>query len=212
MEKLPKNHCRHYLLFFFYQSNGSITSLEAAKKICSVYGRSAISEKLAKGGLKNLRKEISIAMMIQSLDKSVRSAWIFLKKRSRNSQKQQRENLPKNSNVTLKQKRGYKKFFLLHDNARPHTSKKTQAAIKDFNFELSPHPSYSPDLAPTDFHLFLSLSNRMRDATFKNTRELEKFIEDFFSSKLQEFFEKEFDKLAMKWKKTIENNGEYTKE
>ena len=113
---------------------------------------------------------------------------------------------------TLKQKRRCKKFFLLHDNACPHTSKKTQAAIKDFNFELLSHLPYSPDLALTDFYLFLSLSNQMRDLTFKNTRELEKFIEDFFSSKSQEFFEKGFDKLVMRWKKTIENNGEYTKE
>ena len=60
---------------------------------------------------------------------------------------------------TLKQKCQYKKFFLLHDNTRPHTSKKTQAAINDFNFELLSHPPYSPNLAPTDFYLFLSLSN-----------------------------------------------------
>ena len=52
----------------------------------------------------------------------------------------------------------------------------------------------------------------MRDVTFKNTRELEKFIEDFFSLKSQEFFEKGVDKFVMRWKKTIENNGEYTKE
>ena len=55
MEKLPKNHCRH-LLLLFNQSNGSISSLEAAKKICSVYGRSAISEKTCKRWLKKFEK------------------------------------------------------------------------------------------------------------------------------------------------------------
>ena len=55
MEKLPKNHFR-YLLLFVNQSNGSISSLEAAKKICSVYGRSAISEKTCKRWLKNFEK------------------------------------------------------------------------------------------------------------------------------------------------------------
>ena len=56
MKKLPKNHCRHFLLFFLNQSNGSISSLVAAKKICSVYGRSAISEKTCKRWLKKFEK------------------------------------------------------------------------------------------------------------------------------------------------------------
>ena len=58
-----------------------------------------------------------------------------------------------------------------------------------------PHPPYSPDLAPTDFHLFISLSNRMRDVTFTNTRELEKFIEDFFHRNPRNFLKKDSTSL-----------------
>ena len=60
MRNLPKNHFRHFLLLFFNQSSGSISSLEAAKKIFSVYGRSAISEKTCKRWLKKFEKHFNL--------------------------------------------------------------------------------------------------------------------------------------------------------
>jgi transposase len=45
-------------------------------------------------------------------------------------------------------------FLLQHDNARPHTSLKTVEHIVSLCWTVVPHPPYSPDLAPSDFHLF----------------------------------------------------------
>jgi hypothetical protein len=47
-----------------------------------------------------------------------------------------------------------KGVFLLHDSARPHAAARTNALIKLFNWDIFDHPSYSPDLAPSDYHLF----------------------------------------------------------
>jgi histone-lysine N-methyltransferase SETMAR len=44
--------------------------------------------------------------------------------------------------------------LLHHDNARPHTARATQERIQDLQRELIEHPPYSPNLAPSDFHLF----------------------------------------------------------
>jgi histone-lysine N-methyltransferase SETMAR len=43
---------------------------------------------------------------------------------------------------------------LLHDNAHPHRAAHTQALLQKFCWDLLDHPPYSPDLAPSDFHLF----------------------------------------------------------
>ena len=48
-------------------------------------------------------------------------------------------------------------ILLLHDNARQHSVAQTQDLITSFRWEQMDHPAYSPDLAPSDFHLFLHL-------------------------------------------------------
>ena len=47
---------------------------------------------------------------------------------------------------------------MIHDNARPHTAAATQNLITTFGWEQFDHPPYSPNLAPSDFHLFLHLN------------------------------------------------------
>ena len=44
-----------------------------------------------------------------------------------------------------------------HDNAPSHTSVIAMAVINDYGFELIQHPPFSPDLAPSYFHLFPKL-------------------------------------------------------
>jgi histone-lysine N-methyltransferase SETMAR len=39
-------------------------------------------------------------------------------------------------------------MLIQHDNARPHTSLRSQEAIAKFGWTVLPHPPYSPDLAP----------------------------------------------------------------
>jgi len=49
------------------------------------------------------------------------------------------------------------RVVFLHDNATPHTAKKTKRKIMCLHWLVLPHPPYSPNMAPTDFKLFLSL-------------------------------------------------------
>ena len=64
----------------------------------------------------------------------------------------------------LKEKRahyysGHDKVILLHDNARPHVAAPVKTYLETLKWELSPHPSYSPGIAPYDFHLFRSMTH-----------------------------------------------------
>ena len=47
--------------------------------------------------------------------------------------------------------------LLQRDNARPHTATMMKNAIQRLGWTLLPHPPYSPDLAPSDYHLFHTL-------------------------------------------------------
>jgi len=43
------------------------------------------------------------------------------------------------------------------DNARPHVSLAKRQKLLQFGWNVLPHLPYSPDIAPSDFHLFRSL-------------------------------------------------------
>jgi hypothetical protein len=45
-------------------------------------------------------------------------------------------------------------MLIQHDNARLHTNLWAQEAVAIFGWTVPPHSPYSPDLAPSDFHLF----------------------------------------------------------
>ena len=47
-----------------------------------------------------------------------------------------------------------KGMLLLHDNVHPHGANQTTVALRSFKWEVLQHPPYSPDLTPSDFHLF----------------------------------------------------------
>lgn len=44
--------------------------------------------------------------------------------------------------------------ILQHDNARPHIARTIRDTLTRLDWEVLPHPPYSPDLAPSDYHLF----------------------------------------------------------
>jgi len=54
-------------------------------------------------------------------------------------------------------------FLLEHDSARPHTSLKT---VEHLGWTVVPHPPYSPDLAPSDFHLIGTMKDGLRGQHF----------------------------------------------
>ncbi|KAK9511100.1 hypothetical protein O3M35_005730 [Rhynocoris fuscipes] len=50
-----------------------------------------------------------------------------------------------------------------HDNARPHVPLAVRNKLLSFDWDVLPHPPYSPDIAPCDYYLFLSLKNSLRE-------------------------------------------------
>ena len=87
--------------------------------------------------------------------------------------------------AVIKEKRRGKlrQGVLLHqDNAPAHTSAVAKAAIGGCGFELLQHPPYSPDLAPSDFHLFRFLKESLRGQKFESDENVIQAIDDWLSS------------------------------
>jgi hypothetical protein len=57
-------------------------------------------------------------------------------------------------------------FLLQHNNARPHSSLRTIGHVAKFGWIFLQHPSYSPELVPSDFHLFGPMKNGLRGQHF----------------------------------------------
>uniref|UniRef100_A0A1I7WYR8 HTH_48 domain-containing protein n=1 Tax=Heterorhabditis bacteriophora TaxID=37862 RepID=A0A1I7WYR8_HETBA len=88
--------------------------------------------------------------------------------------------------------------ILIHDNPRPHVAQ---------NNRIQLNSPYSPDLPPTDYHLFCNLEHHTRNKTFRNRTEVEMSFTDFVSSKDPDFFEKEINLLETRWQECVKANG-----
>ena len=95
------------------------------------------------------------------------------------------------------------------DNARPHTSLVTRKKLLELGWEVMPHSPYSPNLVPSDYHLFRSIQNHLNGKIFDSNEAVKKKLIQFFASKNQTFYESGIMKLTERWQKVIEQNGQY---
>jgi histone-lysine N-methyltransferase SETMAR len=111
---------------------------------------------------------------------------------------------------SIQQKRPGKRHgvILQHDNALPHTANVRKAAIQELDWEILAHPPYSLNLAPSDYHLFGSLSNNLHGVSFNDDAKLQNWLDDYFMAKLMDFFKRETENLPGRWEAVV-NNGEY---
>ncbi|KAG5310542.1 MOS1T transposase, partial [Pseudoatta argentina] len=96
------------------------------------------------------------------------------------------------------------KVILLHDNARPHVAKPVKTSVL-------PHPPYSPDIAPSDFHLFRSMAHGLADRRFHSYEGAQKWIDSWIASKDMSFFRRGIHVLPERWEKVVSSDGQYFK-
>lgn len=95
------------------------------------------------------------------------------------------------------------------DNARPHVAIKTLQKLKEFEWDIIPHPPYSPDIAPSDYYLFRSLEHFIAGKSFKDSASIKMTLDQFFDSKTDKFYKGGIDQLPKRWEKITKQNGNY---
>ena len=94
-------------------------------------------------------------------------------------------------------------FFYM---TRPHISHHTTEEIMKIGLEVLPHPSYSLDLAPSDFHLFGPLKEAHRGIHFKDEEAVKTSV---LRRQYLAFYRAGIHALVKRWTKTVEMDGYY---
>jgi len=97
----------------------------------------------------------------------------------------------------------------LHDNAPAHQAFATQKKLAYLSFQCLDHPPYSPDLAPSDYHLFPGLKKQLKSRHFSSDAEVIAAWRPGWTDNLLIFFLSGLHKLEQRAKTFIEIRGEY---
>ena len=81
----------------------------------------------------------------------------------------------------------------MHDNAPVHRALATQKKLAYLRFQYIDHPPFSPDLAPSDYHLLPGVEKKLKICHFSSDAEVIVAAETWLDGQRSEFF---FELLA----------------
>jgi hypothetical protein len=110
----------------------------------------------------------------------------------------------------LREKRPKKKTVILqHDNARPHIARLTSQTNKGNIWELLSRPPYSPNLAPSDYHLFGPLKNHLTGHHYEINEAALEAVRSWLRGAGTDFYHRGIFKSLHRWKKCINRDGDF---
>jgi hypothetical protein len=98
---------------------------------------------------------------------------------------------------------------LLHDNARQHTAARTGQLLEQLQWEVFEHPPYSPDLAPSDFHIFLHLKRFLAAERLSSDDEVKTAVQLWVKTLAADFLDEGIQKLVSRYDKCLTLGGDY---
>ena len=101
-----------------------------------------------------------------------------------------------------------KGVLFLHDNAPAHRALATQKKLVYLGFQCLDHPPYSPDLAPSDYHLHPGLKKQLKGRHFSSDA-VTAAAETRLDGQSYELFLSGLQKSEQRARKCIELRGEY---
>jgi histone-lysine N-methyltransferase SETMAR len=100
-------------------------------------------------------------------------------------------------------------WFLHHDNAPSRTSLVVQQFLAEKNIPVITQPLYSPDLAPSDFWLFLTLKMGLKGTHFATMEDIKSNATAELRKIRKEAFHRCFQQWQNRWSKCVCAQGPY---
>jgi histone-lysine N-methyltransferase SETMAR len=97
---------------------------------------------------------------------------------------------------------------MLRDCPLTHCRRNTDL-IATFGWEQFDHSPFTPDLAPSDCHVFLHLKNFLGGRRFHDDSEVKEDVNTCFSSQAASFYDAGIQKLVPRYDKCLNNVGNY---
>jgi len=111
--------------------------------------------------------------------------------------------------VKEKHRKFSKGVLFLHDNAPAHRVLVTQKNLAYLGFHSLDHTPYSPDLALSNYHLFLGLKKQLKGLENSSDAEVIAVAETWLDGQTSDCFLSGLQKLEQRVKKCIELRGVY---
>ena len=102
-----------------------------------------------------------------------------------------------------------KKIMFHHDNALANSSIVAMTKINELKFEFFPQPPYSPDLAPSDYHLFPNLQKCLGGKKFDSNEEVIDAVNEYFEGLDESDYKNGITALEHRYEKCISLDGDY---
>jgi len=100
-------------------------------------------------------------------------------------------------------------MLIQHDNTRSHTSLQTQEAITKFGWNVLPHLPYSPDLVPSDFHLFGPLKDALHGTRFEDDESVIRAMKTWLHEQETSWYREGMHSLVLRWHTAVDIDGDY---
>ena len=97
---------------------------------------------------------------------------------------------------------------LLHANAWPHSTHVTTVPLEKFKWYILIRPPYSPDLVPSNFHLFLHLKKYLAGKKFDDNDEVQEEVMTWFKGLAADFCDMGIQNLVPRLTKCLDNAGD----
>ena len=91
------------------------------------------------------------------------------------------------------------------------TDNATQELLRHFRWEILEHPPYSPDLAPSDYHLFLALKEHVGGHRFQCDEDVNNAVKLCLNTQDTSFYQSGIGKVVQRLDKCLNRHRDYVK-